>query len=701
MLTQNIAKKAMIYLFLIVVQLQGFNLFSQKASLDSLIASKQNYSKADTIFVNKLTQEAYRIYDIDIDKTKEYADVAYWISKEINYAVGASESSRLIGIYYHKKAAYDSAMFFYKRAYKIAEDNELKSGIAAALNNIALLSYFNGNYPIALEYYFKCIEIRDELGDSLKLATPYNNIALIYSQQNKPLKALEYFFKSLKIETKIGDTSRLALSFMNIATEYAALDSITQSLKYFNKSINLSIKNKNQLTLTYNYSRIANLYDDLGDYATAHSYHLKGLSIAKQLNAKYEIANALSGIANHYFMQNDFKKAIEYADSAKSIAMQLKIPAVAESATEVLYQSNAMVKKYKRAYENLLLNRALTDSLKNEKNVQLAYELEYEKKLRDSEIEKAKKEATLIRQKFINYLLIIFLIVGMVIILTLYIRIKNKRKINILLTNQKQELNEYKNHLEDKVKERTEDLKEALIKAKESDEMKSMFLRNISHEVRTPMNAIVGYTNMLTSKYSNKPSEKYAKVINEQTMILLNVIEDLVELAGYQTEKNEVTITKIELKELIDEIYEFAINEKTITRKENIVVNLNCDIKKLPDFIETDHIKIRRILTQLVDNALKYTFDGEITIGIDYSKKILAFWVKDTGIGIKPDKISDIFDPFYKIEEKDALFRGTGIGLAIVKHNANLINAKIKVESEPGFGSIFTMELPILKKIHS
>ncbi|PLX24635.1 MAG: hypothetical protein C0599_01850 [Salinivirgaceae bacterium] len=157
-----------------------YGLLAQENKIEKFLNQNGPFSESDTIIVKELNKEAYHTYDIDLEKTRLLALKAFQISKEINYQKGISESCRIIGIYHHKKANYDTAMYYYQKANQIAEEHNLKREVASSLNNIALLLYFKGNYPLALEKYFRCIEIREELGDTLKLATPINNIALIY-----------------------------------------------------------------------------------------------------------------------------------------------------------------------------------------------------------------------------------------------------------------------------------------------------------------------------------------------------------------------------------------------------------------------------------------------------------------------------------------------------------------------------------------
>ncbi|PLX24636.1 MAG: hypothetical protein C0599_01855 [Salinivirgaceae bacterium] len=508
---------------------------------------------------------------------------------------------------------------------------------------------------------------------------------------------MEYFFRSLQIEKVIGDSSRLGLNYMNIATQFAAMDSIQLAIEYFNQSEQICIANKNELTLSYVYSRLADIYDRAGDYERANSYHLQGLEIAYKLDAKYEIANALSGIANHYFLQGKLPGAIKYADSAKNMARELEIPAVTEVATKVLYESNLRLKNYKKAFDDLLLNRQINDSLRNEKNLQLMYEFEYEKKLKDSEIEKARREALLVQHRFIISLLIITLLIGLAFILLLLYRNKEKKKNNLILIAQKEELNSYKNHLEEKVKERTDDLRTALVKAKESNLLKTQFLNNISHEIRTPMNGIVGFSDMLDDEnMSIEERRSCVKIIKSSSDQLLKIIDDIVEMSVFETKSVQTEMKRFNLNEMMNSIYSIF---KLKSKERGIPLTLKMGLANSQSNIVSDQMLLTKILNNLVENALKFTPEGRIEMGYFVQDQTLVFYVNDTGVGISKENLKSIFDRFS--QEERALSRrygGLGLGLSISKENAHLLGGDIKVESEKGKGSTFYVTIPYVKE---
>ena len=224
-------------------------------------------------------------------------------------------------------------------------------------------------------------------------------------------------------------------------------------------------------------------------------------------------------------------------------------------------------------------------------------------------------------------------------------------------------------------------LEKALQKANESEELKSAFLRNISHEIRTPMNAILGFSEMLKNEFKNIDNE-FVKIIQENIEILLVQIENIIELSKLQTEKSNIDKSCFNLHDLCNEIFE------------NISITQNIQVKLIKKFdkdliISTDEKKLKTILNKIIENSIKFTHQGTIEFGYIIENMQIKFFVIDTGIGILQEDIANIFKPFYKIEHNSKLYKGTGLGLATALIYANLIDAKITVDSEFGKGSAF------------
>jgi PAS domain S-box-containing protein len=247
-------------------------------------------------------------------------------------------------------------------------------------------------------------------------------------------------------------------------------------------------------------------------------------------------------------------------------------------------------------------------------------------------------------------------------------------------------------------KKLTLDLIEAKEKAEESDRLKTAFLHNISHEIRTPMNAIVGF-----SEFLNDPDllpehrNQYIGIIVMSSNHLLSIITDIISIATIEAGQEKVNKTETNLNSTLGLIQkQFLIRAE----KQNIILNLIPTLTDTDLKILTDETKLVQILTNLINNALKFTSKGYINFGYNivetkHALSLLQFFVEDTGIGIPSEMQGEIFKRFRQVENATTRnFGGSGLGLAITKAYVELLGGNIWVESEVGKGSTFYFTLP-------
>lgn len=307
--------------------------------------------------------------------------------------------------------------------------------------------------------------------------------------------------------------------------------------------------------------------------------------------------------------------------------------------------------------------------------------------------------------------IIVFVILLLVILLLL--SIKSKHRINEILKlrntevvnknkkiqAQADELLKHRDQLEILVEERTKDLVLAKEKAEESDRLKSAFLANMSHEIRTPMNAIIGFSNLLSSQnYSKEKQKELILYIVRSSETLLNLINDIIDISKIEAGQLRINKDDCNINELFDELL-FIYDNKIIKNK-----NVELKILKKEEglIVHTDSNRIQQVITNLINNAFKFTEKGYIEVGYDIkisnNIKEIVFYVKDTGIGISKQNQAMIFNRFMKLEnnsESEKLYRGAGLGLSISKNIIELLGSKIWLESEINKGSTFYFSIPI------
>ena len=230
-------------------------------------------------------------------------------------------------------------------------------------------------------------------------------------------------------------------------------------------------------------------------------------------------------------------------------------------------------------------------------------------------------------------------------------------------------------------------------KAEESDRLKTEFINNMSHEIRTPMNGILGFSDFLNNEnLSQQKRRQYINIIRSSGNQLMRIIDDILEISKLETKQVVAIDKEVCLNDVLLE--QFSVFD--IKAKENRTpLYLNKGLSDKESLIFTDETKLNKILSNLLENALKYTNNGFIEFGYHKKNSELEIYVKDTGIGIKPENQETIFIRFSQ-EEKELSRNvgGLGLGLSIAKENAELLNGKITLQSEKGKGSTFFVTIP-------
>lgn len=274
------------------------------------------------------------------------------------------------------------------------------------------------------------------------------------------------------------------------------------------------------------------------------------------------------------------------------------------------------------------------------------------------------------------------------------------------IEEQNKELEKHRHHLEKLVRNRTHDLEKAKLKAEKSDKLKTAFLTNMSHEIRTPMNAIVGFASLLDDEEMTEIQRKeYIKLIYSNSESLLRLVDDIIDLSKIQAGDIIFMKSEFNLNSFFDDVFSLAEQFRQQMRKNELKIKMD---KAIGDDkivrIFTDRMRLKQIVMNLIENAIKYTDKGSVTFGYQIEKWVdkrkvkqqIKLYVEDTGIGIRKEDTEFIFDRFRKIEHENSLklYRGTGLGLTICKNLVEMLGGSISVESKKGKGSKFYFTIP-------
>ena len=230
--------------------------------------------------------------------------------------------------------------------------------------------------------------------------------------------------------------------------------------------------------------------------------------------------------------------------------------------------------------------------------------------------------------------------------------------------------------------------------ARKSDQLKSAFVANMSHEIRTPLNSIVGFSSLIAEEEDLSPEQKalYSSQIQTNSDYLLRLIEDIIDVSKIESNQLSMRIREVEIVPMMEKlVHSFQLSVSKYKEVE-IVMPPGAEAY----IIKADPIRLEQVLRNLLSNAVKFTEKGKIEIGCHKSADHYTFHVKDSGIGLHLENHNVIFDRFMKIDnDKQHLYRGTGIGLYLSKQLVEMFGGKIWVESQLGKGACFSFTIPV------
>ncbi|PKP01365.1 MAG: hypothetical protein CVU14_05355 [Bacteroidetes bacterium HGW-Bacteroidetes-9] len=241
------------------------------------------------------------------------------------------------------------------------------------------------------------------------------------------------------------------------------------------------------------------------------------------------------------------------------------------------------------------------------------------------------------------------------------------------------------------------ELLEAKAKAEESDRLKSAFLANMSHEIRTPLNAIMGFSSLMQDSFvEDEEHKQFVTIIHNNSTKLLSLMDEIFDIAQIESGVVQMQTEPCQVNELLMSLVTFFNLEKSLNGKDSIQIRVHKANKDTGFTINTDPKKLRQTLFNLIENALKYTNEGNIEIGYNLKETgMVEFYVRDTGIGFPQEKLDILFQRFRQADDSNSRqFGGIGLGLTLSQKFIKLMGGEMRAESVQGVGSVFYASLP-------
>jgi len=642
---------------LLLILIVNILLFSQ--SVDSLLS--ENETQTPDQQLELLISELWANRSKNPTYAMQCGRRGILLAKELGEDSKLAKINNMLGVIYRNIGYYTKALEYYNEALDIAEFVGDSVQIAYSYNNIGGAYRLERNYTIALTKMFKALEIFEKLKINEGIAFCTINIGIVYRHQKNYAKALNYFDRTIKIREKLGDKFGSALALNQVIEVYSdegKLDTAFQNFEDLYKLYESLDDTKGIATVL---GSMGGILFKKGDYEQARNYRELALKIHRSINNAEGIVNNLHGLILIY-------QKLNLLDLAENAIKEARIISKQPGHISFLISHYGIVSNY---YENLNnLDSALVyfkrhcvckDSIAAQESMESIASMEalYQVDLKDRE------NRILINQNKLKNEQATFLLVLAVLLITLL-------SFGVFRYYSNKNLNK---------------------ELKELNATKDKFFSIVAHDLKNPFNNLLGYTELLATDYEGMTEEERKQSIghlHNSSKKVLALVENLLQwssanIGSLQYNPRQI-IVENEVKELIY-LYSGLINKKqliTDTKIEpELVVNIDLDYFKL-------------VMRNLISNAIKFSPPkGEIVISSEETPNSVLIKVKDNGVGISEDKLTELFELGSQKSTKGTMNEsGTGLGLILVRDLVKRWGGEILVESKVNVGSTFTIKIP-------
>ncbi|OJJ18051.1 hypothetical protein BKI52_29820 [marine bacterium AO1-C] len=698
--------------------------------IDSLRTQLQQNLQNNPQKVTLLNALAEVYHSVSAPKSLQYAQQALNSAYSLKDKKLISTSLNNVGEYYLSQGDYKQAFKNFFQSLSIGDSIRNPSLAAYSLHKIGISSYYLNQYNKALNYQFRALKIQQELKNRKETGAILSSISNIYARKHLYAKALDFQYRALDTRRSIKDQREISQSLDAIGNLYLRSHNYTKALETFEASLKISQSLQDKRGIAVAWQDKARAYTELQQYDTAKALYVNALRIQRSIGFRKEEIVSFRGLGQVFLRQKKYEESLKYYNDALALSQELKANREEvqtlndlgsfylqkeEPQTALKFHQKALNKALEQpegflimeSYQYLSntylklnneasfarfyrLHRQMADSLGGNRDpvaeikaMQEHYEVAQKAKeleVRDRELALLKKQNELQSQKLkrdgqIEALLIVALLLVIVVSAVLYNNYTFKHKSN-------QKLQALNTQLEASQKE-----------LHISNSMKDRLFSVIAHDLRSPLNTISGFLNLMQLQKDAMTPEEIEVLTSQMIKSVkntLDLLDNLLHWSRSQMGLMKMNIQPIDLNELVDDTFDLlALNAKS----KNIEL-----VKKdtQPQAVMADAHMVDIVIRNLVSNAIKFTSDGSITIHCqDAPDHQVELTVQDTGVGISTEDAQKLFkvDSHFTTEGTHRE-KGTGLGLLLCKELIEKNEGKIWVESTPGEGSAFKFRLP-------
>jgi len=704
-------KKILTFLCLLIISYSYSFSFAQTETIDQLkkqINAQQGRDKLKTL--NKLS--SLLVAEDQSLQAKRYVMEAIDLSRSTSEPDEEAKALDNLGLIYQAKLDYTNAMKNFLAAMNIRNNIKDEIGIASSKNNIGRLFFLQENTGNAIANLEEALIIREKNKDKIGSAQTNKNLGDVYLLKKVYGKARNYYVKAmeLKIETEDLTGGAAIASFLgNILSDLKDYDG---ALTYYEMSLDLnsSLEDMPAIASSFNNMVGVNLLQE--DYDEALEANETAFGIRSKLNQPIPLAETYKNFGVIYAkMKNKTQADKNLKESIQLLKVEGQSPK-----TQAIYRDIAAAYQdiglFEQAYDMHVAYAESRDVFFNSEKDKALLELttKYE-----SEFEAEKSQATIAtlekEQAYstkMNTFLYALLGLGALLMFVLFSSYRRKKRDNDLLLNKNEEISRQgeeiksKNLLLKNTNDSLDNLNHKLVNEmaeRESIEQSSFardrFLATMSHEMRTPMNIIIGLTHLLLEEEPRQDQIEHLRTLQFSANNLVVFINDVLDFS--KIEAGKLTLESREFSP-VDTIEDTKQRFLLPARDKNIALNYSFD-EAIPKCLIGDPVRLNQILTNLVSNAIKYTEEGKVDVKVKLhelksNEVTLVMNIEDTGSGMDEEECKQMFRELSNNQSGDIFEGYAGLGLTITKRLVDLQNGKIEVDSEIGKGTKFTIYLP-------
>ena len=605
-------------------------------------------------------------------------------TKRFELAEEQAQAFKLLGVMNYFKGsnvaaldAYQEALFYFKN-----KGHFLKQ--AHLLNNIALVNAALSEFEAAVTNYQQALSLYKVYGSEIDKTDVNFNIASLYNRLKRFDIAIEMLKKVINEREQRHNDFGVAQANADLGVAYEGLGKFRLARRHYLKSYNHLKKKEHYYHLASQSNNLSEVHLNMGLIQDSINFAKEGIKYAKESDNQYAYIGALYSLARANYYQGNYQQALinleisdrisNKIDSPRQLNENLSLKALIQAALHQNAASIKTLKSYiiatneqerKEIGDKVAQYQAKIDADQLRRQIN---ELTQKEKLQQLTFERTQQQ----------YQLWLGCIVFVIIIAFLIYRSHAENRQRIKLSH--------------KVKLRTKELELLMEKLKEANTIKNQFLANMSHEIRTPLTAVIGQAEaIIAGDVDPDFLLKEVEIIFNNSNHLLTLINDILDLSRIEANKLELELQPHDIHQVVDEIdCLFSVQAKRKGLDFTVINQL-----PKPFVIMFDQLRLKQILINLCSNAVKFTYNGQVSLTIFVDEDKIYFAVKDTGIGLTETQMDQIFNHFTQGDSSiSRRFGGSGLGLCLSKQLALMMQGNIEVSSELKSGSEFVFSLP-------